>query len=291
MKVRQRASFVVLCLGVAMALPLAPHAQQNRSSEDIGNPLTGPPVRGAPFSAEATTTVQQTLRDGTRIDRAATARYYRDGAGRVRVEQPTIRSKSPNRAARNQIRITIDSGAGGDVVSVLDPAARMAGIGSRGLSGLAVGGGSTFALPLQDSQFLTFSRPGSARAQYLWDKLGPVDVKEESLGDRRSAGVDTIGRRVTVTIPIGRVRNDQPIEVLDERWESPELKIVIYSRAVDPRAGVIEYRVTNIQRTEPDPDLFVIPQDYTVVSTNVVDIKLVYADNVPPKLATDRGKW
>ncbi len=167
MGVRQHISLAALCLGFALALPLVAQAQKNSSTEDIGNPLTGPVVRGAPFSAEATTTVHETLRDGTRIDRTTTARYYRDGTGRVRVEQPIVRSTSPNRAAEKQVRITMDSGKGGDVLYVLDPAARTAGIGSRGLGDLAVGGGSTFALPLEGPQFLIFIRPASARAEYL----------------------------------------------------------------------------------------------------------------------------
>jgi hypothetical protein len=30
---------------------------------------------------------------------------------------------------------------------------------------------------------------------------------------------------------------------------------------------VIEYRLTNINRAEPSPDLFVIPSDYTITRT------------------------
>ena len=51
----------------------------------------------------------------------------------------------------------------------------------------------------------------------------------------------------------------------DERWESPELKVLVYSRQSDPRTGVVEYRLTNIIRSEPPPDLFVLPPDYTVL--------------------------
>ena len=74
----------------------------------VGGPLTGPPVPAAPFSAEATTTVQQTLADGTRIDASATARYYRDREGRVRVEQFIGSSGPPRVAPGNDVRITID---------------------------------------------------------------------------------------------------------------------------------------------------------------------------------------
>ena len=54
------------------------------------------------------------------------------------------------------------------------------------------------------------------------------------------------------------------MQIVGERWESPELEILIYSRSSDPRTGVIEYRLTNIRRTDPPPDLFVVPADFTI---------------------------
>src|SRR5262249_40349461 len=44
----------------------------------------GPIVPGAPFSADAATTITQQLGDGTRINRTATAKIFRDASGRVR---------------------------------------------------------------------------------------------------------------------------------------------------------------------------------------------------------------
>jgi hypothetical protein len=61
--------------------------------------LTGSPVLDAPFSADATTMVRHTLGDGTRIERIARARYYRDSLGRVRVEQTIIGLEALNLAA------------------------------------------------------------------------------------------------------------------------------------------------------------------------------------------------
>jgi len=59
--------------------------------------------------------------------------------------------------------------------------------------------------------------------------------------------------------------NDRPMQIVDERWESPELKhLLIYSLTSHPRTGVVEYRLTNIRRTQPPRDLFVVPADYTV---------------------------
>jgi hypothetical protein len=69
-----------------------------------------------------------------------------------------------------------------------------------------------------------------------------------------------------VIIPTDRVGNDRPMQITDERWESPDLSLVVYSRYSDPRTGVIEYRLTNITRTEPAADLFQVPADYTIAT-------------------------
>jgi len=40
--------------------------------------------------------------------------------------------------------------------------------------------------------------------------------------------------------------------------------MLVFSRNSDPRTGVVEYKLTNINRAEPPADLFMIPPDYTV---------------------------
>jgi hypothetical protein len=68
-----------------------------------------------------------------------------------------------------------------------------------------------------------------------------------------------------MTIPAGVFGNVGPIQVVTERWSSPELKIVLESRRSDPRLGDVTYRVTSLVRGEPDAALFAIPADYTIV--------------------------
>jgi hypothetical protein len=87
---------------------------------------------------------------------------------------------------------------------------------------------------------------------------------EELLGTRQFEGVKALGRKTTTIIPAGQIGNDRPIEITDERWESPELRMLVYSRNSDPRTGVVEYRLTNISRAEPPTELFMIPPDYTI---------------------------
>src|SRR5262245_52290741 len=74
---------VSVCLVAVRALVLA---QTERPFAAIGGPLTGPPVLNAPFTAEATAIFTPAV-DRASGERRIDARYYRDAAGRVRLEQ------------------------------------------------------------------------------------------------------------------------------------------------------------------------------------------------------------
>ena len=260
MKLVRRSGRVAVFLYLATAIPVGASGQESTPVLS-GGPLEGPPVLDAPFSADALTTVRQTLSDGTRIERTASARYYRDRAGRIRIEQMIMGLEALNPAADGQIRTTIYPDPSKGTVYTLDPMTRTAAEGSRDMAGMTVGGGDTFSAPVGGARFLIFSRLERLR-QRPWFRGNAIE--EQSLGSRRIAGIETVGRRATMTIPVGQVGNDRPMEVVDERWESPELKMVIYSRVSDPRTGIVEYQLSNIRRTEPPPALFKVPVDYTI---------------------------
>jgi hypothetical protein len=76
--------------------------------------------------------------------------------------------------------------------------------------------------------------------------------------------VDADGTRTTITIPAGEIGNERAIEIVSERWYSPELQLVVMTRHSDPRTGETVYRLTNINRTEPVKSLFEVPSDYTI---------------------------
>lgn len=242
---------------MVMCIPAVAFGQRDVA----GGPLARSPVLEAPFSADATTTVQQTLSDGTRIERKGSARYYRDRAGRVRVEQVILGLEALDPAAEGQVRITIQPDPSKPVVFTLNPVTRTANPHSRETAAVTIGGGETLGLSVGGGNFLIFHRGDRQLARYGLDGNA---VAEESLGTGRIAGVEVIGRRITVTLPVGHVGNDRQIEIVDERWESPALGIVIYSRHSDPRTGTVEYKLTNIRRTQPSADLFQIPADYAI---------------------------
>ena len=64
-------------------------------------------------------------------------------------------------------------------------------------------------------------------------------------------------------IPAGYQGHNKPIELVDERWESGDLKLLISAHSSDTRVGELDYLVTNIRRVEPSPDLVVVPPDHS----------------------------
>ena len=234
------------------------------------DPLAGPVVTNAPYSGDAVTTVTQTLGDGTRIEQRTEAKFYRDSAGRIRREQTILGLAALNPSAQTRTVVTIDPMPNEGFAYTLDPAARTARRVPRALGAVrlrlngtafdwSVGANSGVSLP-NLVPGLVFPQPGT-----------PAGARqaEEALGTRQIEGVRATGRKTTSTIPAGQIGNDRPIEITDERWESPDLKLLVYSRFSDPRTGVVEYRLTNINRAEPPADLFAVPADYTILEPGV----------------------
>ena len=87
-----------------------------------------------------------------------------------------------------------------------------------------------------------------------------------SLGSREFDGVRADGKRTAWTIPAGRIGNKLPIEIVSERWHSPELNVVVLTRYADPRSGERIYRLESIKRDEPSAELFKVPADYALKS-------------------------
>lgn len=197
------------------------------------------PVFGAPFSAEAVTTWHPPAKSG-RPELRVTARYYRDGAGRVRVDFVEGMGKE---------RVIITGPAASREAYELDTANRIAFRTVRGHVAMLVAGGcgDWYQVPVSMNRFVAV--------------LGmPVD--EESLGTRSMEGVEVLGTRHNTRPPV----TFDGVVLPGERWISPELKLVVYSRLEDSVVGVVGYQLRNISRTEPRADLFELPTDYMVTT-------------------------
>jgi len=110
------------------------------------------------------------------------------------------------------------------------------------------------------------------------------NCRVESLGQQNIEGVTAEGTRTTTIIPAGKIGNEQPIEVVYEKWYSNELQMIIYSKLTDPRVGIQVYHLTNINRTEQPINLFQPPPEYHLVSETLPK------PPAPPKPVTNSVK-
>lgn len=196
--------------------------------------IGGKAVKGSPYSASIITENVQVLADGTRITNKGEGKFFRDGEGRTRLER-TLTIAGP----------FVISGEAPKVVFIYDPVA-----------------GANYVLDERNKLVRKMAPPGPPPGQ-----RPPVSEsgKTESLGKQMIEGVEAEGTRTTVTIPVGQIGNDRPIEIVSERWEAVELKVVVLSKHKDPRLGEVTYRLTNITRSEQPKTLFDAPADYKVI--------------------------
>ncbi len=105
--------------------------------------------------------------------------------------------------------------------------------------------------------------PGTGRLQtYGTKKAGtaPIGIAPGTPTDKTTEeGLAVEHSRKETVIAAGQMGNTKPLEIVDESWYSPELQIVVKSVHRDPRSGVVTYRLTGIDRKEPDHKLFETP--------------------------------
>jgi hypothetical protein len=217
-------------------------AQQREQQRQISQPYvemqTGP-VTGHPISGKETRRTTQTLMDGTEVNRDEVSYFYRNSAGAMRAEGP------------NSVLIfnLVDH-----MRYRLDPAKKT----------------YTHSTLNDDINYISMAAFGHSTD---WDSYGgsshPPAQKEgitEDLGKQMVNGVMAKGSRVTITIPAGIIGNNHDIKVVNERWYSDDLQVLIKSTNTDPRFGVNVYELTDIKQTEPDISLFKPPSDYLLTT-------------------------
>ena len=226
--------------------------------------VMGPAVKGAPYSAEEVTESTQVLADGTRIHNQSKTTAYRDGEGRIRRDGPD--------------QITIWDPVAG-VSYFLDPQAQTARKVPVGIVTATAKQAGTVTVTTSNTMSKTTEKLAAEKMQIdrlaMPNGLSSVTVytrratgaagNKESLGTQTMEGVNAEGTRTTSAIEAGAVGNDRPIQVVSERWYSPDLQTAVMTRHNDPRTGEEIFRLTNIHRAEPGADLFQVPAGYQMV--------------------------
>ncbi len=201
-------------------------------------PHLGKVVKGAPYSADVSSTRVETLADGNKIQQTMTGKIARDSEGRT---------------------YTIETSTGGPLgqtgpatrISIFDPVA-----------GYAYELNPTTKTATRRAVHVP-SLTGVTPSPHERKGPGPEAVKAD-LGTSTINGVLAQGSKTTRTIPAGAIGNASPIVSTTETWYSPDLQTVISSTHSDPRAGQMTYALTNIERSEPNAALFQVPAGYTV---------------------------
>ena len=223
-------------------------------------------IAGAPYSAEVVTQRLQILADGNRIEQTTTGSVARDGQGRVRRDEalPAL----PGSNGEGPHLIMIDDPVG-QVHWTLDAQTKTA--TKMPMPPGKPGGMFTMGLPAPPVAMTAGTRTYFAATSAVpatpfstTVKMGPPDGAKTDLGTQPVEGVPAQGTRITRTIEAGQMGNALPIVITTETWFSPDLKVLVSSKSSDPRIGDTIYKLTNIQRAEPDPALFQVPADYTV---------------------------
>lgn len=223
-------------------------------------------VKGAPYSAEASTETVQVLADGNRISRKITNSVARDGEGRTRREESL---GQPGSAEQRKLIFISDPVA--QNTYVLDTHSKEAhstqAMQYRAMS-KELEAKRTAEREVRTTTTVHVRNENTAGIGVGIESHSNGSEKVEQLGTRTIQGVAAEGRRVTNTIAAGEIGNDRPIEVVRETWYSSDLQITLMSSTSDPRIGTTTYQVNSLQRGEPSPSLFEVPSEYTTVKEN-----------------------
>lgn len=289
----------VLCMPLWVSAQQAARSAGGKLTAEIIASSSTAVVKNSPFSAEAVNESIQTLSDGNKITRSYTTRMYRDSEGRFRREGGSSAGSFGNVVTFGN---AVPALGLQDTVSIFDPVSnqryiinpsdktvrRMPTIAGIAEGAVIVNGQSLSHavktrieadVAKQTSHVVVLpSVNGTAAAggTAITTTTGTWAGKGEPLGTRSFDGVEAEGTRTVTTIPAGSIGNERDIEIVYERWYSKDLQLIVYSRHSDPRFGEQIYRLTNINRSEPDRSLFTPPADYKVVAEptfNVVRTK------------------
>jgi hypothetical protein len=218
-------------------------------------------ISGAPYSADAVTERVQVLADGNRIRQTTTGTVARDSQGRVRRDE-SLPALSAGAEAPHLVTI-MDPIA--HVHWTLDPRSKTA--MKMRLGAITPDFGPFMPPPPgADKTWFVANGSGAPQVQIFTRAEAPTDrnVTKIDVGTQTIEGVQAQGTRTTRTLPAGAVGNEQPLVITTETWYSPDLQVLVLSKTEDARMGETTYKLTNIQLSEPAPDLFESPSDYAV---------------------------
>jgi len=196
------------------------------------------PLPGQPFSGRSTTEWTRTLEDGSVVTTHLFATVARDSQGRIyREGRNFVPANSEQEPRRHRFQI-------------FDPVTHT----------------RTICIVVTHSCSVTNYFVSTS---FTPRPVGPFDngkrtLSRESIGNDVMDGVNVVGTRETVTTNAGVVGNSQALSITREFWYSPDLQVNLAITRKDPREGTQVVRVHEVTRSEPDPNLFKVPEGFAV---------------------------
>src|SRR5260370_31857038 len=210
----------------------------------------GTVVKNQPYAADATTETTQTLADGSHIRHQTSYAIYRDSEGRIRRETESSR----------RILIVDPVANASYTLNNKTREARKMPLGRSAASNK----GAAYEAKLKAEERMRIDVVAGSAQENPEQK----QATKEDLGAQTIEGVSAVGTRTTITVPQGAIGNERALQIVDERWYSPELQVVVMTRHSDPRSRETVYHLKNIRRNQPDPALFQVPAGYQVTGSN-----------------------
>jgi hypothetical protein len=233
---------------IAVLLALMPLSlAQAPASFGQSGPLqttSGTGFTGAPYSGKQTTVKTQTLTDGSTTTETHVELLWRDAEGRTRRE---IIQHTPSGVEYRSVIVT-------------DP---VTGLYLKWMIDYPSDKKLMHIWP--NAQHVTAPIP-AGKPQANPGITPPMPgFQREALTPQEINGVFAEGTCITRTIQLTEESSKRTIEVINELWISPDLKIIVRHVHEDPRSGKEATDVTDVVRGDPDPALFQAPAGYEVV--------------------------
>lgn len=195
------------------------------------------PIAGHPFSAKSRIDWTRSLQDGTSLQLHLDSNMARDDQGRMYRERRTFAYGQNGASNLKEILLY-------DPVALTKTTCTVA---IRHCVITAYHPQQAFAL-----------QPAGAFAN------GTRYLAREDLGLNIIQGLDVKGTREIITINPGVVGNQQPLVTTKEFWYSPDLQTNVSIVRNDPRQGPQTIQLSDINRSEPEPQFFAPPSGFTV---------------------------
>ena len=201
------------------------------------------PVAGQPLSATVTIEAKRELNDGSLWQRRATSLIARDSQGRIHNE------------AHAFVPLGLDRESALMSVHIYDPQTRL----------------NTFLSPYTHvARQRTLLQEPAMAPPANWAQMDQrfhpsPNVQLEDLGTQTMEGFYVHGYRRRNTYDAQSTGTGRSIVVTDEYWYAEEIRLNLLEKHNDPRRGDFTTTVTQVNRTEPAGELFLVPAGYRVV--------------------------